>query len=84
MTLSGFEKLIHAWVFQEVPSVFLLTWKPRRDYWVKAAELQLQGPAGGETLASVTLCSPSLQNIPHFPSHLIHGKSGSSVTHFLT
>lgn len=66
MTYLGFEKLLHVWVFQEVPSVFLLAWKPRSVCWVKAAGLQLSGPAGGEALVSVTLCSPSLQLLPTF------------------
>lgn len=64
MTYLGFEKLLHVWVFQKVPSVFLLAWKPRSICWVKAAGLQLSGPAGGEALVSVTLCSPSLQILP--------------------
>lgn len=84
MTYLDFEKLLHVWVFQEVPSVFLLAWKPRSVCWVKAAGFQLSGPAGGETLVSVTLCSPSLQNIAYFPSHFIHGQSGSSAIPFLS
>ena len=79
MTFFGFEKLPHAWVLQEVPSVFLLACQLRRDCRVLDGR-QLNFTPVVLLVGKLLFCDPpSLQNILHFPSQFIHEKSGSSV-----